>query len=78
MGTMIVIALLGGSVLVIFGGLIGHSLSQHLLAGDLRRRAELGRTIGEQWRQMQAERDVSVVCPHCGWAAHAERAEASR
>ena len=65
MDTVIVVVLLWGSLLVIFGGLVGHSLSQQMLAGDLRRTTELRREIGERWREMAAERQHSC-CPHCG------------
>ena len=68
MGVTMTIAVLGCGLLVIFGGLIGHSLSQQFLNHDIRRQAALRRDIGEQWRAIQAFRSARRAhhCPHCG------------
>lgn len=80
MDTLIVIVSLCGSLLIIFGGLLGHSLTQRLMASELRRRAELGREIGEQWRELVAERERRGLscCPRCGRSPLEERTEKSR
>ena len=66
-----VIVLCGGMVLII-GGLIGHSLSQRQLKRRIKRQADLQRTIGEQWRALQKDRSRRSrgSCPDCGdWRA---------
>jgi hypothetical protein len=69
MDTIIVVVVLCSALLMIVGGLVGHSLSEHILAGELRRHTELRRQIGEQWRQISAER-AQGRCPRCDRAIY--------
>jgi hypothetical protein len=66
MSTLVTVALLGSCTLLILGGLIGHSLSEQLRVRHVRRQAELGRRIGEEWRQILAFRQMTRRCPACG------------
>jgi hypothetical protein len=66
--TTVTIMVLGGGLLLIFGGLIGHSLSQYLLDAEIRRQAALRREIGEKWRAIQKDRSRGGRrhrCPNC-------------
>ena len=75
MGGTVTIALLGCGLLVILGGLVGHSLSQQLLDRDIRDQAALRKEIGEQWRAIQAFRSAPDAhrCPRCGAAVRERR-----
>ncbi len=64
MSSLVVVAFLGGLTLVILGGLIGHSLSQHLLEDRLREQAALQRRIGVRWRALR--NSLPSRCPECG------------
>jgi uncharacterized protein YneF (UPF0154 family) len=64
---LLTVALLGVGLLLILGGLVGHSLSQHLMTQQIREQATVRREIGEQWRAMQAARRAQgSSCPECG------------
>ncbi len=65
MGTLVIVVVLGGSLLVIFGGLIGYSLSQQWLDGEIRLGAKLRREAGELHRTLLAERAHCDGCPYC-------------
>lgn len=43
-------AVLGVGLLLILGGLVGHSLSEHLMARQIREQAALRREVGERRR----------------------------
>ena len=49
-------AVLGVGLLLILGGLVGHSLTQHFMTRQIREQAAVRREIGEQWRALQIER----------------------
>lgn len=53
MSTLTTVVVLGGGLLLIIGGLIGHSLSEYVLDRQIRRQAAAQREIGEQWRALQ-------------------------
>lgn len=74
MDSLIVVYLLFASLLVIFGGLLGHTLTQQLMARELRQRAKLGREIGKQWRELQGEleRLDELCCANCGRSVRQE------
>lgn len=64
---LLTVALLGVGLLLILGGLIGHSLSQHLMTQQIREQAAVRREVGEQWRALQAARRAQgTSCPECG------------
>jgi hypothetical protein len=64
---LLTVAVLGVGLLLILGGLIGHSLSQHLLAHQIREQASVRRELGEQWRAVKiARRPRGASCPECG------------
>ena len=69
MGPLTMIVVLGGGLLLILGGLVGHSLSQHLMTQQIREQARVRREIGERWRVLQAERaddgQHGPGCPGC-------------
>ena len=56
MNAGIVIALLGAGVLVVLGGLVGFSLAERGMDRQVRRNAEARKSIGAQWRALEAER----------------------
>lgn len=79
---IIIIAGLGGALLMIIGGLVGLSLGQQLADEEVRRSARLRRESGELWRQVQAECAQHAVhrCPRCGAACalqHGKRGSAA-
>ena len=69
---LLAVAVLGVGLLLILGGLIGLSLSQHLMAHQIREQASLRREIGDQWRALQMQRRAHGLggssCPDCGRA----------
>jgi hypothetical protein len=64
---LLTVVVLGVGLLLILGGLIGHSLSQHLMADQIREQASVRREVGEQWRALQVVRRAHRSnCPECG------------
>jgi hypothetical protein len=65
--TDVLVIVAGCMLLIIFGGLIGTSLDEHLNSDRARRQAMLQRRLNEQWRALQAEHGRQPgVCPICG------------
>jgi hypothetical protein len=64
MTDLVTVIVLGCAVLVILGGLIGHSMSERLRAEQIRRQAAVQRRIGEQWRELRTGRPAT--CGRCG------------
>lgn len=56
MGALTAIVVLGVGLLLILGGLIGLSLSEHLMRHQIREQARARRELGEQWRALQMAR----------------------
>jgi hypothetical protein len=64
---LLTVTVLGVGLLLVLGGLVGHSLSQHLMAHQIREQASVRREVGEQWRALQMARRVhGSSCPECG------------
>jgi hypothetical protein len=64
---LLTVVVLGVGLLLILGGLVGHSLSQHLMAHQIREQAAARRAVGEQWRALQIQRHTrGSSCPDCG------------
>ena len=67
MDPLLLVHVLRSGEMLILGGLIGHSLTQHLLAREFRRLAVARREVGVQYRAIQAARSGQSFCD-CEWA----------
>ena len=76
---LVAVAVLGVGLLLILGGLVGLSLSQRLMAHQIREQALVRRELGEQWRALQVQRRAHRLgrgtCPDCGRAVPPDDAE---
>jgi hypothetical protein len=61
---------LAATLLVIFGVLIGCTLSERLLAARDRRQAAVQRSLNEQWRELEAARRTETERRRDAGAGH--------
>jgi len=75
MSSSAAVVVLGAGLPVVFGGLIGHSLTRQMLDREIRRQAVLREELGRQWRALRAHwvRSATYRCPRCGRPLRGDR-----